>query len=132
MTAKSQKTVLVVDDEPVMVRLLQVNFEAEGYRVLTARDGAEAVRQTLLEHPDLIILDILMPTMDGYEALEIIKSTPETADIPVIVLTGKRKLEDIAEGWKYDIEFYLTKPYAIEDLLELSRRILEDREESKL
>jgi two-component system alkaline phosphatase synthesis response regulator PhoP len=126
------KTILIVDDDPATVRLLELNYRAEGYRVLTGYDGAEGVRQALLGKPDLIVLDLIMPHLDGYEALRALKSHPETADIPVILLTGKSDSEDIAEGWTYDIEFYMTKPYVMEDLLELTERILSSRDELSL
>ncbi|MGQ9590163.1 MAG: response regulator, partial [Planctomycetota bacterium] len=70
--------------------------------------------------------------VDGYEALRELKNHPETADIPVILLTGKSTAEDIAEGWNYDIEFYMTKPYVVEDLLEITERILASRDELAL
>lgn len=126
------KTILIVDDDPATVRLLELNYRAEGYRVLTGYDGAEGVRQALLGKPDLIVLDLIMPHLDGYEALRALKSHPETADIPVILLTGKSDTEEIAEGWTYDIEFYMTKPYVMEDLLELTERILSSRDELAL
>lgn len=126
------KTILVVDDDPATVRLLETNYRAEGYRVLTGYDGAEGVRQALLGKPDLIVLDLIMPHVDGYEALRELKNHPETADIPVILLTGKSTAEDIAEGWNYDIEFYMTKPYVVEDLLEITERILASRDELAL
>jgi DNA-binding response OmpR family regulator len=127
-----QKTILVVDDDPATVRLLEMNYVAEGYRVLTARDGAECVRQALLARPDLIVLDLIMPQVDGYEALEELKTHAETEDIPIILLTAKTATEEIAEGWTYDIEFYQTKPYEVEDLLAVTERILSDREEFRL
>jgi CheY-like chemotaxis protein len=124
-----QKTILVVDDDPATVRLLELNFSTEGYRVLTARDGAEGVRQALLGMPDLIVLDLIMPCVDGYEVMRELKSHAETQDIPIILLTGKTAGEDIAEGWTYDIECYMTKPYVVEDLLDMTQRILADRDE---
>ena len=125
-------TILVVDDDPAVVRLLEINLVTEGYRVLTAQDGAACVRQALLETPDLIVLDLIMPHVDGYEALQELKDHPETEDIPIILLTGKTSIDEIAEGWAHDIEFYLTKPYDMEDLLAVTERILADRHEARL
>jgi len=126
------QSILVAEDEKPMRRLLELTYQAEGYRVITAQNGAEAVRKAILEKPDLIVLDIVMPEMDGLEVLQELRLHPETADIPVILLTGKKEEEDIVEGWQYSIEIYLTKPYVVEDLLAITERILLDREESRL
>lgn len=125
-------SILVAEDEKPMRRLLELTYQAEGYRVITAQNGAEAVRKAILERPDLIVLDIIMPEMDGLQVLQELRLHPETEDIPVILLTGKKEEEDIVEGWQYSIEVYLTKPYVVEDLLSITERILADRAASRL
>ncbi len=119
------KTILVVDDQPHIVRLIQVNLEKEGFRVVTAGDGVEGLQRLREVHPDLVILDIIMPRKDGFEVLREIKSDPETVDTPVIMLTVKTHNADIVEGLKEGAELYLPKPFHPKELVSLVRRVLE-------
>lgn len=132
IAVEGKPLILVVDDERPTTRLLQINLEAEGYEVLTAFDGREALQSLEGRKPDLIILDLLLPQMDGYEVLEHIRADPRTRDIPVILLTGRRSPDEIAEGWRYEIDLYLTKPYNVDDLLALVRRVVEMHREEKV
>ena len=93
-----KKRILVCDDDPVILRLLQVNLELEGFDVLSANNGSEAVEVAIAEDPDLVILDIMMPKMDGYEACERIKENDRTKDTPIIFLSAKAQLADIEQG----------------------------------
>src|SRR5918912_3075390 len=115
--AGAQKTVLVCDDDPVILRLLQVNLELEGYRVLLAEDGEKAVEVAAAEHPDLVILDVMMPRMDGYEACRRLKAGELTRDIPVIFLSARAEKADIDKGRQQGASDYLTKPFDAGDLL---------------
>lgn len=117
------KRVLACDDDPVILRLLQVNLELEGYEVLLAHDGQEAVDVALAELPDLIVLDIMMPRMDGYQAVERLKSTPTTMHIPVVFLSAKAQPSDISRGRDYGVTDYLTKPFDPSDLLDVVARL---------
>jgi CheY-like chemotaxis protein len=115
----SPRTVLVVDDDPVIVKLLQVNFEMEGYRVLTAGDGEEGLDRAQRERPDVVILDVMMPKLDGLEVARALKADPETRDIPVVLLSAKAQTSDIQAGQSLADE-YITKPF---DPLELLDRV---------
>jgi two-component system alkaline phosphatase synthesis response regulator PhoP len=112
-------TVLVVDDDPVIVRLLQVNFEMEGYRVITAHDGAEGLRRARDDRPDLVLLDVMMPKMNGLQVATALKDDPDTTDIPLVLLSAKAQANDIQAGRDVADE-YITKPF---DPLELLDRV---------
>jgi two-component system, OmpR family, alkaline phosphatase synthesis response regulator PhoP len=120
-----QKIVLVADDQPHIVRLIQVNLEKVGYRVVTAADGIEALRKVREEMPDLVILDVIMPHKDGFEVLREIKSDPKLTHVPVIMLTVKTQNADIVEGLREGAEMYLPKPFHPKELVSLIRRALE-------
>jgi len=117
-------TILVVDDEPDILGLLEFKLKREGYIVLTATDGLRglAVAQTHL--PDVIVLDIMMPKMDGFEVLDHLKRGENTAHIPVIMLTAKAQSADIARGAISGADLYLTKPFDPDDLMAAIRRVL--------
>jgi CheY-like chemotaxis protein len=117
--AAADKKVLIADDDPVILRLIQVNLELEGYDVVTANNGQEAVDKATAEHPDLVILDIMMPRLDGYQACEKLKSSDETKDIPVIFLSAKAQQGDIEKGESFGVAAYLTKPFDPTELLEV-------------
>ncbi|MGH2730446.1 MAG: response regulator transcription factor [Actinomycetota bacterium] len=122
-TDASEKRILVADDDPVILRLIQVNLELEGYQVLTANNGEEAVETATAEHPDLVILDIMMPRMDGYQACETIKSEESTKDIPIVFLSAKAQQSDIDKGKAYGVDDYLTKPFDPAELIEVVERL---------
>ena len=129
MSANSDKTILVVDDEKHIVRLVQINLERAGYKVLTAYDGKEGLQKAQQEKPDLIVLDVMMPYMDGFEVLKHLKRQPETRDIPVIMLTAKAQDADVFRGWKEGVDTYLTKPFNPMELLSFVKRIFQSLEE---
>lgn len=118
-------TVLVVDDDPVIQRLLRVNFEMEGYGVLIAGSGADGVAQARSAHPDIVILDVMMPGMDGLEVATALKADPATAAIPVLLLSAKAQEVDIRAGDSTGAEAYVTKPFDPLELLELVARLIE-------
>lgn len=121
-----KKRVLVCDDDPVILRLLQVNLELEGYDVLSATNGVEAVSVATAEDPDLVILDIMMPRMDGYEACERIKGNDKTKDTPIIFLSAKAQLADIERGTVSGVSEYLTKPFDPAQLVAVIERLVRD------
>jgi CheY-like chemotaxis protein len=123
-TDATEKRVLVADDDPVILRLIQVNLELEGYQVLTANNGEEAVETATAEHPDLVILDIMMPRMDGYQACEQLKSETATQDIPIVFLSAKAQQADIEKGKSFGVEEYLTKPFDPTELLAVVDRLV--------
>jgi CheY-like chemotaxis protein len=118
------KRILICDDDPVILRLLQVNLELEGFEVLLGHNGEEAVAIAQTEHPDLIILDIMMPRMDGYQACEKLKSLDDTKDIPVVFLSAKAQQSDIEKGKSYGVADYITKPFDPNDLIDVLDRLL--------
>ncbi len=120
------KRILICDDDPAILRVLQVNLEVEGYETLLAHHGEEALKIARAEHPDLVILDIMMPRMDGYETCEAIKKDPLTKDIPVVFLSAKAQDSDIEKGKTYDVVDYLTKPFDPDTLIEVVQRVLDE------
>jgi DNA-binding response OmpR family regulator len=112
-------TVLVVDDDPVIVKLLQVNFEMEGYDVITAGDGQEGLDRARADRPDAIVLDVMMPKLNGLQVAEMLKADEATRSIPIILLSAKAQSTDIAAG-KEIADEYMTKPF---DPLELLDRV---------
>lgn len=121
MTAK----ILIVDDEPDVLMLCRVNLEFEGYQVLEASDGEEALEVLGRERVDLVLLDVMMPGLDGWEVLASIKERPQTADIPVIMLTAKAQDRDQIRGWSEGAHDYVTKPFNPIALSETVRRALQ-------
>ena len=109
---------LVVDDDPVIQKLLQVNFELEGYKVLTASDGVEGLERARAELPDAIILDIMMPKMNGLDVARALKASDDTKDIPVLLLSAKAQASDVAQGMEIGADDYVTKPFDPAELLE--------------
>ncbi len=120
--------ILAVDDEKHIVRLVQINLQKEGYEVVTASTGREALEQVERENPDLVIMDVMMPEMGGFEALQIMKAGEKTSQIPVIMLTAKAQDADVFQGWKSGADLYLTKPFNPQELLTFVKRILQDKE----
>jgi len=111
-------TILVVDDDPVIQKLLAVTFEMEGYHVVTASDGEEALDRVAAERPAVVVLDVMMPKVDGIEVLRRIKANPITANTPVLLLSAKAQAQDIDDGMAAGADFYLTKPFEPLDLLD--------------
>jgi len=119
------KKILAVDDEKHIVRLVQVNLERAGYAVVTASDGKEALEKVQAENPDLVVLDVMMPYMDGFEVLQNLRRNPATRDIPVIMLTAKAQDADVFKGWQSGVDCYLTKPFNPMELLSFVKRIFD-------
>jgi len=109
------KKILIIDDEPDLVTVLRARLESQKFAVVTAGDGVEGLKKVEEEHPDLIILDVLMPRMDGFTFILELKKNPETKMIPVIVLTAKEMMSDLfkLEG----VPDYIVKPFNVEELL---------------
>lgn len=111
------KTILIVDDEKDIRDLLEFNLEAEGYHIVQARDGNEALTQAEQHQPDLILLDIMLPEKDGWEVLQELRKSSSTAQIPVIFLTAKDNEIDEIIGLELGADDYVVKPIAIRKLL---------------
>jgi twitching motility two-component system response regulator PilG len=116
--ARSKKLrVLVVDDSATIRRSAETMLANEGYEVITAENGFEALSKITRNRPDLIFVDIMMPRLDGYQTCAIIKNNPEFRDTPVVMLTSKDGLFDMARGRVVGSDQYLTKPFTREELL---------------
>jgi len=125
------KKILAVDDERHIVRLIQVNLERAGYEVVTAYDGREALKKIADERPDLVVLDVMMPYMDGLETLKQIRANAATRDLPVIMLTAKAQDQDVFRGYSSGADIYLTKPFNPMELLTFVKRIFMEMESSE-
>lgn len=110
--------VLVVDDEIHIVKIIAYKLRGAGLEVISAGDGLEALEKVRTERPDLVLLDIMMPRMDGYQTLEALKGDPATRDIPVFLLTVKSREADRQRGWQLGADEYITKPFSPHKLLE--------------
>lgn len=117
MTPDSQPTVLVVDDQPINTKLLQRRLQREDMRVITAFNGRECLEVVERELPDLILLDVMMPEMDGIETCKHLKNNPHTRDIPVIFITARTSQEGKIEGLRSGAADYITKPIDLEETL---------------
>jgi CheY-like chemotaxis protein len=124
---KKSLTVLVVDDDSELLEIVQTEFELDGLTVLTATNGSEAVTTTTRLKPDLILMDILMPVMNGVEATRIIKTDKSTRHIPIIMLTAINKKTDIIEGLEAGAIDYVTKPFFVPELKARVRAVLQHK-----
>jgi len=115
------KLILVVDDESRMRRFMRMNLDLEGYRVIEAENGLEAVSRVRDDLPDLVILDVMMPEMDGFEALRLIR---ETSNVPVIMLTVKAEEDDRVRGLELGADDYVTKPFSPRELSSRIKAVL--------
>lgn len=119
-----KKKILLVDDEKDLILLNKVMLEAHGYEIVSANDGKEALEVVTSEKPDLIIMDIKMPVMDGYEALTRLKKDLKTKSIPVIMLTALGDSESLFKAECLEASEYVTKSFESQDLLELIKRYI--------
>lgn len=113
--------ILVVDDEPRLVRLVRANLERLGYRVTTAAGGKQAIEAVEADDPDLVVLDIMMPVMDGYEATRRIR---EFSQVPIVMLTAKAEQSDKLKGFDLGVDDFITKPFSPEELVARIRAVL--------
>jgi DNA-binding response OmpR family regulator len=123
------KNVLIVEDNPAMLRGLEDNFASKGYYVSTAVDGQQGLNSALAERPDIIILDIMLPKINGYEVCSLIRE--KSLDMPIIMLTAKGEESDILLGLNLGADDYVTKPFSIKILLARAEAFLRRREDEK-
>jgi DNA-binding response OmpR family regulator len=116
--------ILFVDDDPGMRALVTINLESEGFHVSTAVDGDSGLDAVMRLHPDLVVLDVMMPGLDGYAVLAEMRARPEVAEIPVVLLTAKATDADVWKGWSAGADYYMTKPFKPEELISFSHSIL--------
>jgi DNA-binding response OmpR family regulator len=115
--AMAPATVLVVDDDPVILKLLEVNFEMEGFQVVRASDGAEGLERARAVLPDIVVLDVMMPRMTGYEVAKALREDDGTAHIPIIFVTARAQSSDVERGMELGVDDYVTKPFDPLDLI---------------
>jgi len=108
-----QKRVLVVDDNPDTVKLIEDAFTTAGFRVYSAHNGAECLCALAEQQPDLVIMDVCMPVLGGLDTLRLLRESPDTKELPVILLSGRGEHEDVRAGWSAGADLYLTKPVRI-------------------
>ena len=118
------KQILLVDDERDLVFYTKLFLEEQGYEVLEAYDGKQALEVLETVRPDLIILDVTMPRMTGWDVLKEIQADPEKVDIPVLMLTARAEDADKARGWELGVTWYQTKPFELDELAMIIERIL--------
>ena len=115
--------VLVVDDEPHILRSLATYLEMENFDVTTASSGFEALEKVGESIPDLVVLDVMMPGMDGFEVLDKIRAGEQTSEIPVIMLTAKDQSDDVMTGYEKGATSYLVKPFILDELVDTIHQV---------
>jgi len=126
------KKILVIEDDAIALRLIEYTLCKEGYEVLLAKDGREGMSKARSEEPDLIILDIMLPGIDGFEVCYRLRSEPQTAHLPILMLSGKAQEIDKATGLKVGADDYVTKPVAPRELVIRVKAVLEKKVADKL
>lgn len=123
--------VLVVDDDPLVTRLVKINLELSDYSVEEAWDGNTAMRILETNTPDLLILDLMMPRMDGWDILKMVRKNEKLKDLPIILLTAKVHDEDVIRGWELGADGYITKPFNPIRLSDHVKAVLESTPEKR-
>jgi len=116
--------ILVADDDPGIRAIVTLNLEADGFEVTVVDDGTAALSETTRLLPDLVVLDVMMPGLDGYAVLRALKDDVRTAPIPIVLLTAKATDGDVWEGWRSGADYYMTKPFHPEELSDFARQLL--------
>ena len=124
-----EATILLVDDDPVNVRLVTLILNREGYETIVASDGSQGLKMAQDEGPDLVLLDLMLPGMDGFEVLRRLRADSRTAELPVIVVSAQAQLTDEHTALEIGANAYVTKPFRRGELLPLIRSLLEELEE---
>lgn len=118
-------TILIADDEPNILLSLEFLMQREGYRVLVARDGQQAIDAVLQHRPDLVLLDVMMPIKSGFDVLQAVRERDDLTAIRVLMLTAKGREIDMAKGLALGANAYMTKPFSTRELVEKVRSLLE-------
>jgi len=127
----AKKLILAIDDEKDILKLLQYNLERDGYQVLTAKSGEEGLETARAKHPDLIVLDIMLPEMDGLEVCKILRSNKDTKHIPILMLTAKTSEVDQIVGLELGASDYISKPFSVKVLSARVKNIFRSVEPKK-
>ena len=126
----SGKKILVADDEAVLVKMIRLRLEANGFVVLTAADGEDALDKAQRERPDLIILDLMLPKMDGYQVCASLKSDPGCRSVPIVILSARAQDTDKKMGEEAGASAYITKPFDTKELLAKIHELLDTKEKN--
>ncbi|MDZ7696097.1 MAG: response regulator [Deltaproteobacteria bacterium] len=121
--------ILVVDDEEDILELVQFNLEREGYRITTSASGEDAIEMAIEKRPDLIVLDLMLPGLDGLEVAKFVKGDPKTRDIPIVMLTAKGEESDVVIGLELGADDYVTKPFSTKILSARIKAVLRRRKQ---
>ena len=124
LSQATKSTIMVVDDDQHMVTLLRARLEQREFNVMCAYSGLQALADLEKQKPDLILLDIMMPEMDGFEVLRRLKAATETSSIPVILLSARDQLKDISKGYEIGADHYITKPFTNSHLMTVIDHLL--------
>jgi len=112
----AEERILVVDDEPDILSILVYQLSREGFRVSTAVNGQSAIAAAVADPPDLVVLDLMLPVVDGYEVLRTLRRDERTADVPILLLTARKEEEERVRGFEYGADDYVTKPFSAREL----------------
>jgi DNA-binding response OmpR family regulator len=123
----ARKRILLVEDEPELNRAIKIRLEAAGFEIISAMDGEEGLEMARKEKPDLIVLDLILPNMSGFDVCHKLKIDKEYKDIPIIMLTAKFQPNDIRFGIAMGADAYITKPYESQELFTKIGELLKDR-----
>ena len=123
-TDASMKSILIVDDDELLVTFMVHKLRGRGFEVVSAADGAQGLRLANERKPNLIVLDAMMPELDGFEVLRRLKEAPETSEIPVLMLTARKQERDVVTGLSLGASDYLVKPFMPEELLMRIQKLL--------
>ena len=121
------KKVLIVDDEPNIVISLEFLMEREGFEVAVARDGSEALERIRSGRPDLVVLDVMMPKLNGFEVCQAVRADPELAGTLIVMLTAKGREAEMNKGLALGADAYIAKPFSTRDLVTRVKSLLEER-----
>ena len=123
----TKETILIVDDEEDIIELIKYNLKTEGYSILTAQTGEQAIKIAKQSRPDLMVLDLMLPGMDGFEVTRYLRSNEDTRDMPIVILTAKGEESDIITGLELGANDYISKPFSPKVLTARIRAILRRR-----
>jgi two-component system phosphate regulon response regulator PhoB len=126
-TLMARETILIVDDEEDIIELIKYNLKTEGYVILTAGTGEQAIKTARQSLPDLIVLDLMLPGIDGLEVTRYLKKNDQTADIPIVMVTAKGEESDVVTGLELGANDYISKPFSPRELVARIRAILRRR-----